>query len=95
MNPCFTACSPRVKVQEDKGKRPHPPWFAYVLAVETFGAGPIPIPFSMTDEFEARAVSGSFTGAGRTEGMQAWAIIICMALWLRQKEAEVPRRERA
>jgi hypothetical protein len=81
-----------VEVQEDKGKRPHPPWFAYVLAIKTFGAGP------MTDEFEyleERAVSGFFTAAGRTEGMQACAIIICMALWLRQKEAEVPRRERA
>jgi hypothetical protein len=29
------------------------------------------------------------------DGMQACASIICMALWLRQKEAEVPRRERA
>jgi hypothetical protein len=26
--------------------------------------------------------------------MQALAIIICMALWLRQNEGEVPRRER-
>ena len=32
---------------------------------------------------------------GRTDGMQAWAIMNCKALWLRQKEADVPRRERA
>ena len=33
--------------------------------------------------------------AGRTDGMQAATSMVCMALWLRQKEGEVPRRERA
>jgi hypothetical protein len=31
---------------------------------------------------------------GRTDGMQALAIMNCKALWLRQKEADVPRGER-
>lgn len=34
-------------------------------------------------------------GFGRMEGMHAWTSMVCMALWLRQKEDEVPRRERA
>lgn len=34
-------------------------------------------------------------GAGLMDGMQAVASMVCMALWLRQKEGEVPRRERA
>ena len=62
--------TPSVEGQEDKGKRPHPPWVASVLAIKTFGAGPIPV----DDEFEyleERADSDSFAGAGRTEGMQA------------------------
>lgn len=34
-------------------------------------------------------------GSGRMEGMHAWTSMVCMALWLRQNEDEVPRRERA
>jgi hypothetical protein len=64
--------TPSVDVQEEKGKRPHPPWFAYVLAIKTFGAGSIPIPVTEEIEcLEASAISGFFTGARRTEGMQA------------------------
>lgn len=45
---------------------------------------------------EVRETADAFrVGSGRIEGMQAWIIMVCMALWLRQKEDEVPRRERA
>ena len=45
---------------------------------------------------EVRETADAFrVGSGRIEGMQAWTNMVCMALWLRQKEDEVPRRERA
>lgn len=43
----------------------------------------------------AEAVGVLREGSGRMDGMHAWTIMFCMALWLRQKEDEVPRRERA
>ena len=60
----------------------------YIFATNTLGAGPL---------------NGTIGGivmcftlvTGRTDGMQAWTIMSCKALWLRQKEAEVPRRDRA
>lgn len=66
--------------------------FHCVFAMNTLGAGPL------ADRIEdgSGRMNSCFTMVpGRTDGMQAWAIMSCIALWLRQKEGDVPRRERA
>jgi hypothetical protein len=62
--------------------------FHCVFAMNTLGAD------LLIDAIGSTVVSFTLV-TGRTEGMQAWAIISCIALWLRQKATEVPRRERA
>jgi hypothetical protein len=62
--------------------------FHCVLAMNTLGAGLLNGAIGWTIMLLTLV-------AGRTDGMQAWAIMSCKALWLRQNEADVPRRERA
>ena len=60
--------------------------------MKTFSADPL---VDRIEDVGGRMNSCFTLGTGRSEGMHAWAIMVCMALWLRQKDTDVPRRERA